>query len=161
MLKAPDGDEDDATEVAEPDDPESAPAIPAAAVAGHAAALRRADALATDREIWRLAWPVILSQVLASAVSLIDIAMLGRLGPSALAAVGYVTQIFLLTGGVVAIGVAGVALISRDRRRRSRQSAHRARELSRHLDRGRRRARRQRAQRAAFPARVAQRQSPM
>ena len=107
------GDRDDATEVAEPDDPESAPAIPAAAVAGHAAALRRADALATDREIWRLAWPVIVSQVLASAVSLIDIAMLGRLGPSALAAVGYVTQIFLLSQAVLfAIGVAGVALMS-------------------------------------------------
>lgn len=105
---------DDDTEVAEPDDPESAPAIPAAAVAGHAAALRRADVLATDREIWRLAWPVILSQVLASAVSLVDIAMLGRLGSSSLAAVGYVTQIFLLSQAVLfAIGVAGVALMSR------------------------------------------------
>jgi len=107
------GDRDDATEVAEPDDPESAPAIPAAAVAGHAAALRRADALATDREIWRLAWPVILSQVLASAVSLIDIAMLGRLGSASLAAVGYVTQIFLLSQAVLfAIGFAGVALMA-------------------------------------------------
>ncbi len=115
MPEAPsDFDDDDATEVAEPDDPESAPAIPAAAVAGHAAALRRADALATDREIWRLAWPVILSQVLASAVSLVDIAMLGRLGSSSLAAVGYVTQIFLLSQAVLfAIGVAGVALMSR------------------------------------------------
>ena len=113
MPEAP-GDGDDATEVAEPDDPESAPAIPAAAVAGHAAALRRADALATDREIWRLAWPVILSQILASAVSLVDIAMLGRLGSSSLAAVGYVTQIFLLSQAVLfAIGVAGVALMSR------------------------------------------------
>jgi Na+-driven multidrug efflux pump len=113
MPEAP-GDGDDATEVAEPDDPESAPAIPAAAVAGHAAALRRADAIATDREIWRLAWPVILSQILASAVSLVDIAMLGRLGSASLAAVGYVTQIFLLSQAVLfAIGVAGVALMSR------------------------------------------------
>jgi len=114
MPEAPSGDADDDTEVAEPDDPESAPAIPAAAVAGHAAAMRRADLLATDREIWRLAWPVILSQVLASAVSLVDIAMLGRLGSSSLAAVGYVTQIFLLSQAVLfAIGVAGVALMSR------------------------------------------------
>jgi putative MATE family efflux protein len=116
-VTATDGGEprdDDDTEVAEPDDPESAPAIPAAAVAGHAATLRRADVLATDREIWRLAWPVILSQVLASAVSLVDIAMLGRLGSSSLAAVGYVTQIFLLSQAVLfAIGVAGVALMSR------------------------------------------------
>jgi putative MATE family efflux protein len=108
------GGDDDATEVAEPDDPESAPAIPAAAVAAHAAALSRADTLATDREIWRLAWPVILSQILASTVSLIDIAMLGRLGPGSLAAVGYVTQIFLLSQAVLfAIGVAGVALMAR------------------------------------------------
>ena len=57
---------------------------------------------------------MILSQVLASAVSLIDIAMLGRLGPHSLAAVGYVTQFFWLAQAVLmAIGVAGVALISR------------------------------------------------
>ena len=74
-------------ELAESEDPESAPAIPAASVASHAAGLHRSDARATDREIWTLAWPVILSQVLASAVSLIDIAMLGRLGPYSLAAV--------------------------------------------------------------------------
>jgi len=57
---------------------------------------------------------VILSQVLASAVGLIDIAMLGRLGPHSLAAVGYVTQFFWLSQAVLmAIGVAGVALIAR------------------------------------------------
>jgi putative MATE family efflux protein len=57
---------------------------------------------------------VILSQILASAVSLIDIAMLGRLGPHSLAAVGYVTQLFLLTQAVLyAVGTAGVALMAR------------------------------------------------
>ena len=113
MPESPPGG-DDEDDVAELDDPESAPAIPAAAVAARAAALRRVDTRATDREIWRLAWPVILSQILASTVSLIDIAMLGRLGPSSLAAVGYVTQIFLLSQAVLfAIGVAGVALMSR------------------------------------------------
>jgi putative MATE family efflux protein len=75
--------------------------------------LRRADTRA-DREIWTLAWPVILSQILASAVSLIDIAMLGRLGPHSLAAVGYVTRLFLLTQAVLyAVGTAGVALMAR------------------------------------------------
>jgi putative MATE family efflux protein len=113
MPEAPPGGDDD-DDVAELDDPEAAPAIPSAAVAARAAALRRADTRATDREIWRLAWPVILSQILASTVSLIDIAMLGRLGPSSLAAVGYVTQIFLLSQAVLfAIGVAGVSLMSR------------------------------------------------
>jgi putative MATE family efflux protein len=72
------------------------------------------DARRTDQEIWTLAWPVILSQVLASAVSLIDIAMLGRLGPTTLAAVGYVTQFFWLSHAVLmAVGVAGVALMAR------------------------------------------------
>ena len=41
------------------------------------------------REIWVLSWPVMLAQVLVSAVSLVDIAMVGRLGPHAVAAVGY------------------------------------------------------------------------
>jgi putative MATE family efflux protein len=101
-------------ELSESEDPEAAPAIPAASVAAHAAGLRRSDARTTDREIWTLAWPVILSQVLASAVSLIDIAMLGRLGPHALAAVGYTTQFFWLSHAVLmAVGVAGVALMAR------------------------------------------------
>lgn len=83
-------------------------------MAAHAAALRLSDARSTDQEIWTLAWPVILSQVLASAVSLIDIAMLGRLGSETLAAVGYVTQFFWLSHAVlIAVGVAGVALIAR------------------------------------------------
>jgi putative MATE family efflux protein len=88
--------------------------LPSAAVAAHAAALRLSDARRTDREVWTLAWPVILSQVLASAVSLIDIAMLARLGPEALAAVGYATQFFWLSHAVLmAVGVAGVALMAR------------------------------------------------
>jgi MATE family, multidrug efflux pump len=83
-------------------------------MASHAAAVRRADAWSADREIWTLAWPVILSQILSSGVSLIDIGMLGRLGPFNLAAVGYVTQIFLLTQAVLfAVGTAGVALMAR------------------------------------------------
>lgn len=57
---------------------------------------------------------MILSQILATTVSLVDIAMLGRLGPHMLAAVGYVTQIFLLTQAVLfAVGTAGVALMAR------------------------------------------------
>ncbi|MDJ0866742.1 MAG: MATE family efflux transporter [Myxococcota bacterium] len=107
-------DAEDAIQVEEAEDPESSPAIPAASVAAQAAAITGADARATDREIWALAWPVIGSQVLASMVSLIDIAMLGRLGPRALAAVGYVTQFFWLSQAVLmAVGIAGVALMSR------------------------------------------------
>ncbi len=100
--------------IQETEDPEASPAIPSAGVAVHAAALRRAARQQTDREIWTLAWPVILSQVMASAVSLIDIAMLGRLGPDALAAVGYVTQFFWLSQAMLmAVGIACVALMAR------------------------------------------------
>ena len=79
--------------------------------------------------------------MLATTVSLVDIAMVGRLGPHTLAAVGYVTQIFLLTQAVLfAVGTAGVALMARAHRcGRSRARARGARELAR-----RRRARRRR-----------------
>ena len=51
---------------------------------------------------------------LASAVGVIDIAMLGRLGTGALAAVGYAMQFFYLSQAVLmAVGVACVAMMSR------------------------------------------------
>ncbi len=98
------------------EDPEGSPAIPAAAVAARAAGTPRAAAPAGygDREIWALAWPVILSQVLASAVSLIDIAMLRALPSEAIAAVGFATQYLWLGQSVLfAIGIACVALMAR------------------------------------------------
>jgi putative MATE family efflux protein len=68
----------------------------------------------TEREIWRLAWPVILAQVLASIVSLIDIAMVGRLGRDSVAAVGYTTQFLNLAQSVMfAVGAACVAMMAR------------------------------------------------
>ena len=52
--------------------------------------------------------------MLASAVSLIDIAMLGRLGTDALAAVGYTSQFFQLAqAALLALSVACVALMAR------------------------------------------------
>jgi Na+-driven multidrug efflux pump len=55
-----------------------------------------------------------LAQVLANAVSLIDIAMVGRLGPQAVAAVGYATQFFFLSQSLLfAVGFACVALMAR------------------------------------------------
>lgn len=106
--------EDDAIE-----DPESSPAIPAAALASRAAPSVLGDRSAshtprTEREIWSLAWPVILSQALASIVSLIDMAMVGRLGRDAVAAVTYTTQYLNLAQSVLfAVGMASVALMAR------------------------------------------------
>lgn len=103
-------------ELGDPSDPEiEAGANPAGAVAVAAGAPTRDELRRrTDRDIVRLAWPAIISQVLASAVSLIDIAMLGRLGTEALAAVGYTSQFFQLAqAALLALSVACVALMAR------------------------------------------------
>lgn len=106
-------------DVEELGDPELSPGIPSASIAAHARHAPRVETLAPERhdsyqEIWRLAWPVIASQLLAYLVNLIDIAMVGRLGRDALAAVGYVTQVFFLVQSVFfAVSFACVALMAR------------------------------------------------
>jgi putative MATE family efflux protein len=103
-------------ELSAPSDPEvETGALPAGTVAVAAGAPTRDELRRrTDRDIVRLAWPAIISQVLASAVSLIDIAMLGRLGTDALAAVGYTSQFFQLAqAALLALSVACVALMAR------------------------------------------------
>ena len=70
--------------------------------------------LATGREIWRLAIPIMMSQVLVTAVGVIDIAMVGRLGPKQVAAVGYATQLYFMSqSALFAVGFACVALMAR------------------------------------------------
>ncbi|MBW1882585.1 MAG: polysaccharide biosynthesis C-terminal domain-containing protein, partial [Deltaproteobacteria bacterium] len=117
------------TELADPEDPEIGPPVPASALVELAA--RAADGLprrATEgrssaqgltREIASLAWPVMASQVLLSLTGLVDRMMIGRLaeeGSAAipLAAVGYATQLFfLIHSTLVAVGLACVALMAR------------------------------------------------
>jgi putative MATE family efflux protein len=101
-----------------PDDPEAGPALPSAALASRAARapapVRTGPLPRTEREIWALAWPVILSQVLASIVSLVDMGMVGRLGREAQAAVTYTSQFQNLAQSILfAVGTACVALIAR------------------------------------------------
>src|SRR4051794_12592390 len=70
--------------------------------------------LATGREIWRLAIPIMMSQVLVTAVGVIDIAMVGRLGAKQVAAVGYATQLYFMSqSALFAVGFACVALMAR------------------------------------------------
>jgi len=96
---------------------EASPSLPSATLAAgasRAAAEPRAGSRAGYFEIWTLSWPVMLAQLLANAVSLIDIAMVGRLGPNAVAAVGYATQFFFLSQSLLfAVGFACVALMAR------------------------------------------------
>jgi len=96
---------------------EVSPALPSATLAA-GATLAAPKAAAGQRhgylEIWQLSWPVMLAQVLANTVSLIDIAMVTRLGSDAVAAVGYATQFFFLSQSMLyAVGFACVALMAR------------------------------------------------
>lgn len=54
------------------------------------------ERLALVREVWRLALPVILTNLLQSLVDVIDVFMVGRLGPIAIAAVGMSSAIRML-----------------------------------------------------------------
>jgi len=68
----------------------------------------------TAAEIIALTWPVIVGQIMANAVPLIDVLMLGRLGTLTLAAVGYAAQFLMLVqASLIAIGSASVALMAR------------------------------------------------
>jgi putative MATE family efflux protein len=101
------------------EDPEGAPALPsgslaAAATAGLEDAPPQVRIEESTAAVWRLAWPVTTGLVLVSAVNLIDVFMVGRLGPEALAAVGYATQFHFLSQSVLfAVGFACVALMAR------------------------------------------------
>jgi len=96
---------------------EVSPALPSATLAAGALSVGRGAPVGTRdgyREIWTLSWPVMLAQVLANLVSLIDIAMVGRLGSEAVAAVGYATQFFFLSQSLLfAVGFSCVALMAR------------------------------------------------
>lgn len=112
------GDLDLVDALAEAADVEVAPAFPSAGLAAAATIrfLRRVSGVAHagGREIWRLALPIMLSQVLVSLVGLVDIAMVGRLGAVDVAAVGYATQLYFMSqSALFAVGFACVALMAR------------------------------------------------
>lgn len=66
------------------------------------------------REIFRLTWPVVLSLVVLNTVNLVDVVMLGALGTTTLAAVGYATQcLFVVQSCMMAVGAACVAMMAR------------------------------------------------
>ena len=99
------------------DDPEAGPAVPSAgllAAASRIRIVRRARrGLSGVEEILQLSWPVMLSQVLATSVGLVDIAMVGRVGPDAVAAAGYAGQLyFMAQSALFAVGFACVALMA-------------------------------------------------
>jgi putative MATE family efflux protein len=81
----------------------------------------------TTSEIVALTWPVILGQLMANTVPLVDVLMLGRLGTTTLAAVGYAAQFLLLVqASLLAVGAACVALMARSLGARDPARARRA-----------------------------------
>src|SRR5262249_11523747 len=66
------------------------------------------------RTIWALAWPVIVTFLLESLVGLIDTLMVGRLGASAVAAVGVGAQVLsAVSVAMTAVGTGTLALVAR------------------------------------------------
>jgi putative MATE family efflux protein len=124
------------TELESPGDPEVGPPVPASALAANAIPTGTDSTTLAEggstREILRLAWPVVASQVLLNLTGLIDRMMIGRLaedGSAAvpLAAVGYATQLFhLVHSTLFAVGLACVALMARAIGSRNPQAARHA-----------------------------------
>jgi putative MATE family efflux protein len=96
-------------------EPELEVTTPAAGLAYEAGAPTRQELRRrTDRDIVRLAWPAVLSQLLATSVSVIDLAMLGRVSTEAVVAAGYTSQYYQLAqAALLGLSVACVALMSR------------------------------------------------
>jgi putative MATE family efflux protein len=104
-------------------DPEGGPANPAGTLAVGAGAVHRAT---TQREIWRLALPVMGSMALASLVGMIDVWMMKGLGATAQAAVGFGSQAFMLAQAVLfALSFACVSLMARAIGARQHEQARR------------------------------------
>ena len=61
----------------------------------------------TSRGIWSLAWPTMLSMGTFTIVRMTDFAMVGDLGPEALAAVGVGGQFYWLLESLVSLSSAG------------------------------------------------------
>ncbi len=96
-------------------EPELGAALPTDALAYEAGVPTRDELRRrADRDIVRLAWPAVVSQLLATSVSSVDVFMLGRLGTEAVAAAGYTSQYYQLAqGALLGLSVACVALMSR------------------------------------------------
>jgi Na+-driven multidrug efflux pump len=66
------------------------------------------------REVWRLAWPTFAESLLGTMTQIMDTAMVGRLGPVAVASTGIGMQpLFLAQGIFMGIGIATNAIVAR------------------------------------------------
>lgn len=71
------------------------------------------ERIAIIKEVWRLAVPVILTNMLQSLVEVIDVFMVGRLGPISIAAVGMSTAIrFLVLVMLLSVAAGAMTMIA-------------------------------------------------
>src|SRR6056297_244242 len=88
------------------------------------------DALITESEnlvktVWILAWPVIVEMLLLTLTGIVDMAMVGRLGPASIAAVGLGNQfVMLTTTAFAAIRTGTTALVARHIGAKDSEGAH-------------------------------------
>ena len=65
------------------------------------------------RDVIRLAWPVVVEQLLSTAVSIADVAITGRLGTIALAGSGVALQVFFVVlSGLMSVGIGTTVLVA-------------------------------------------------
>ena len=77
--------------------------------------------------IFALAWPTVLEQILSTAVSYVDTAMVGRIGSDATAAIGCTMTVnWLIGSSLSALGIGFLAYISRSIGAKQRENAARA-----------------------------------
>lgn len=74
--------------------------------------------LLTDGSVWRavwfLAWPTVLTNVLQTTYGFVDMIFVGRIGPTAIAAVGFgQVVLFLQFSGLIGVSVGTTALVAR------------------------------------------------
>jgi len=113
-AKPPSASDDVEADVGGLPDLEGGPQNPAGSLAMGALLSPRERRSQTRGEILRLAWPVMLSMLLASIVGAIDVLMVKQLGAVAQAAVGVGAQVFMLAQAVLfALSFACVALMAR------------------------------------------------
>ncbi len=68
---------------------------------------------ALRRDVIRLAWPVVVEQLLQTTVAIADVAITGRLGTIALAGSGVAMQVFFVVlSGLMAVGIGTTVLVA-------------------------------------------------
>jgi putative MATE family efflux protein len=72
------------------------------------------DNASIRRLVFNLAWPVIVEQLLQTAVGVVDLLLVSRLGAAAIAGVGVSVQVlFVVFAGIAAIGTGTTVLVAR------------------------------------------------